>query len=132
MKKIVVFILAILYLGLSTGATIHMHYCMGKLVGSALWHNTSNGNNKCSNCGMVKSKKKCCKDEHKHLQIEKDQNLNESFSQKIQMPDVAIINTHYQFQDIVIASVINSIPQSNAPPENLPVPIYLYNCVFRI
>ena len=72
MKRLLVTILAILYLGTSTGATIHMHYCMGKLVDMKLWHS---GRDKCGNCGMKKSKacaKKCCKDEHKLVKLEKD------------------------------------------------------------
>ena len=67
MKKFVTAILAVLYLGTSTGATVHMHYCMGKLADWGLGHNKSKT---CGNCGMEKSEEKdngCCKDEHKFV-----------------------------------------------------------------
>jgi hypothetical protein len=131
MKKFIVFILAVLYLGLSTGATVHMHYCMGKLVGSALWHSASK-EDKCSNCGMSKSKKKCCKDEHKQLQIDKDQRLNEPVPQQLQLM-VALMPVNFcEFPDAMVNAVANPIPYSNAPPENLRVPLFIRNCVFRI
>jgi hypothetical protein len=38
MKKFITAILAVLYLGTSSGATIHMHYCMGKLAEWGLGH----------------------------------------------------------------------------------------------
>ena len=64
MKKAVVAILACLYLLVSTGATIHTHYCMGKLVD---WGLSTKSTGKCSKCGMVKTKadtdKGCCNDD---------------------------------------------------------------------
>ena len=41
MKKFITAILAVLYLGTSSGATIHMHYCMGKLADWGLGHKNS-------------------------------------------------------------------------------------------
>src|SRR6266516_5502726 len=74
MKKFLVFILSLVYLTGSTGATVHMHYCMGKLIGWSLQHD-SKKKDQCRKCGMKNStnKKGCCKDEQKHIQIEKDQ-----------------------------------------------------------
>jgi hypothetical protein len=64
MKRFLVVILSILYLASATGTTIHLHYCMGKLVSASL-ANTADAHN-CSRCGMKKSpKNKCCKDESK-------------------------------------------------------------------
>ncbi|MBK8522228.1 MAG: hypothetical protein IPL54_15650 [Chitinophagaceae bacterium] len=37
-EKFITAILAVLYLGTSSGATIHMHYCMGKLAEWGLGH----------------------------------------------------------------------------------------------
>ena len=54
MKKFITAILAVLYLGTSSGATIHMHYCMGKLADWGLGHQNSKT---CGNCGMEKPDK---------------------------------------------------------------------------
>src|SRR5688572_30125687 len=72
MKKLVVTILAFLYLSASVGATVHLHYCMDKLVNVGLWHKEEK---QCGKCGMEKSdenNKGCCKDEHKQVKLEND------------------------------------------------------------
>lgn len=73
MKKILVFILAIIYISTSAGAMVHMHYCMGKVVGISLWQNDEQT---CTSCGMSKAKtglKKCCHDDSKQVKIQSDQ-----------------------------------------------------------
>ncbi len=133
MRKILFSILAVLYFGLSTGATIHMHYCMGKLVESALWHNSSKVGDKCSNCGMSNKKSKCCKDEHKHLQIEKDQKANDLNSQNFSFSEVQILNTpFFEYKTAIRNSLFGLNSYANAPPDNLFVPIYIRIQVFRI
>jgi hypothetical protein len=76
MKKFLVFILALLYIGSSTGATIHMHYCMGKLVNMGL---NSESTKTCPKCPSKEKSsscsKECCKDVHKTVKLEKDQKL---------------------------------------------------------
>ncbi len=72
MKKIIVAILALLYITTSTGATIHMHYCMGEL---ADWGIGLNDSKTCGKCGMDKSDEKdngCCNDEQKQVKLETD------------------------------------------------------------
>lgn len=50
----------------ATGATVHLHYCMGELMSAGFIHKDED---KCSKCGMKKEarKKGCCKDEHKTI-----------------------------------------------------------------
>ncbi|MEO7766056.1 MAG: hypothetical protein ABIS01_01475, partial [Ferruginibacter sp.] len=55
MKKFIVAILALLYIITSTGAIVHLHYCMNQLADSGLVHHSSK---KCPKCGMEKSEKK--------------------------------------------------------------------------
>jgi hypothetical protein len=81
MKKLLSAMLALLYLGTSVGATVELHYCMGRLVEWSLWHKD---NSICSNCGMEKKHeltKGCCKDEYKQIKIDKDQKLSRNFTQ---------------------------------------------------
>ncbi len=51
MKKVLTTILAFVYLSTSMGATIHLHYCMGKL---ASWGLIDHESKNCTKCGMVK------------------------------------------------------------------------------
>lgn len=129
MKKFLVTILAITYLTATSGATINMHYCMGKLMN---WDMAQKQVAKCGNCGMEKSGHKgCCKDEQKKLQIEKDQKASESVYQfhKASADAVTIV-----YPDIFVhfSSVATRNPVAHAPPLIKAVPLFLLNCNFRI
>lgn len=132
MKKAFVAILAILYLSSSTGATLHMHYCQGKLVESGLWHEKES---KCDGCGMDKEtaeKSGCCKDEHKQVKLEKDQKSAEKALQVIVQGAITIPVQFFSLQDLSIDNITTSFPVSNAPPRWKAVTIYLINRNFRI
>lgn len=66
MKRFVVVMLALLYFAVSSGFTMHAHYCMGELVSTSFLPE-SGGEHNCSHCGMVKKKSGngCCNDEQK-------------------------------------------------------------------
>ncbi|HEY1009927.1 MAG: HYC_CC_PP family protein [Daejeonella sp.] len=62
MKRFFITVLAVFYLGVSSEATVHIHYCMGELIDLSF---SSDKTEKCGNCGMDKSSSEnCCK----HLQ----------------------------------------------------------------
>lgn len=67
MKRFAAAILAVLYISTSAGATVHLHYCMGKLADWSLGQKESKT---CGNCGMKTNEAKekgCCNDENKFL-----------------------------------------------------------------
>lgn len=68
MKKFFVTILSILYMASAMGATVHVHYCMGKIADFSLFHKEED---RCKKCGMKKAErsKGCCKDENKTFKI---------------------------------------------------------------
>jgi hypothetical protein len=132
MKKVIVAILALLYLGTSTGATIHMHYCMGKLADWGLSHNDDK---KCSKCGMLKLNKKdngCCKDEDKFLKNDTDQKTTDLTIQQVQLISVALPAAFIEYIVVPFSSVTEENPISHAPPRNAGVAVYIRNCVFLI
>lgn len=132
MKKFITAILAVLYLGTSSGATIHMHYCMGKLADWGLGHNKSKT---CGKCGMEKSSEKdngCCKDEHKFLKDDSAQKVTESNLQLMQLMTTALPSAYIQLPELALPSLTEESPNSNAPPRTPAVPVYIRNCVFRI
>lgn len=129
MKKFLVTILAITYLTASSGATINMHYCMGKLMN---WDVAQKQVTKCGSCGMEKSGHKgCCKDEQKKLQIEKDQKASESVYQFHKAP-VDAVTIVYPDTFVHFLSVATDKPVAHAPPLVKAVPLFLLNCNFRI
>ncbi|HEV8507021.1 MAG TPA: hypothetical protein VGQ53_16535 [Chitinophagaceae bacterium] len=131
MKKLFVAILALLYMGTSIGATIELHYCMGRLVE---WSLRYDDNDTCRNCGMAKepgSTSGCCKDEHKQIKIDKDQKLSLNYirlSQPISEPGI-IGSDHSIFLPPISSANFTKI---NSPPRGCNIPLTILNCVFRI
>ena len=70
--RLITAILASIYMLMSTGFTVHMHYCMGELVSTKL--TAEKDDHACNKCGMKKSpmKNNCCKDEHKIVKNENE------------------------------------------------------------
>jgi hypothetical protein len=126
------FILSLLYLTASTGADLHLHYCMGHLSDWSIWIN--NDEKKCSKCGMEKQEEDdngCCRDEQKWVKIEDDQKANLI----IEPPSLTSEDINYLHGYTVISffNISNDLlPQSNAPPRKKSVATYILNSNFRI
>jgi len=132
MKKFLVSILAIVYLIVSSGATVHLHYCMGKLVSMGV---LPNKNDKCGKCGKEKIDGKnngCCKDEYKQLKIEKDQKATELALQTMQSVAVEIPVAFFEIPFDNFSSLTEKNPYGHAPPQSAAVAVYIRNCVFLI
>ena len=132
MKRTLLTILAIFYLCVSSGATVHFHYCMGELVS---WGLHQHKKDKCDFCGMPTSKSKaksCCKDEQQQVKVDNSQKLNQTVYD-FNAPSVAILSTPILLNDdLVTSAVLNKAAFSNAPPDGKPVPVFIKNCTYRI
>lgn len=138
MKKVLLSILAIVYLSTSMGATVHLHYCMGRLVS---WGLTEHSGESCGFCGMEKmpvsgessvGTKSCCHEESMQIRNDKDQKSAQEVIQVITAaPSVAEL-PQPQWLDAVIFSAVKAQPVSHGPPLTAWVPVYLRNCNFRI
>nr|WP_158826989.1 hypothetical protein [Mucilaginibacter sp. JXJ CY 39] len=121
-----------LYLGVSSGATLHYQYCMGRLIKVTLWHGDSK---KCRTCGMerqAKLTKKCCTDKHQQLKSEKSSSISHS---QLSLGTSAVILPSVPFFGVVSSPFVPLMvqyPVSQAPPLSLGVAVFLRNCIFRI
>lgn len=131
MKKFLLTILAFVYLGVSTGATIHIHYCMGKLVNIGFFNKTKD---RCSKCGMATTDqgKGCCHDEQHFVKIEKDQNTTTAIYQSMQLTSTAITIDYFELSQIIQGAFSHEFPVTHAPPVKQLIPIFLLNRNFRI
>ena len=138
MKKVLATILAFVYLSSSMGATIHMHYCMGKL---ASWGLIDHESTHCAQCGMVKktsgtqhmaAKMDCCRDEHKQIKTDKDQKLfpSEIYKYNNTPQDIAL-NENATKSIQVFSSQIDH-PNTNGPPLPGVVPLFVLYRNFRL
>lgn len=131
MKKLLITVLAVFYLGVSSGATVHFHYCMGELIEWGLSNDSSESADDCSNCGMEKGvSEDCCKDQKQELKLKESQKAPLSTYQAkifamnpIFFPDFKVkvlppISEQYSF--------FYSVPRSGKTP------VFIRNCNFRI
>jgi hypothetical protein len=141
MKKFLATILAVIYLSTSMGATLHLHYCMDKLVAWSFGKEETNKKS-CPYCGMAKATntdkhcgkeiKGCCKDEQKQLKIEKDQKVSETgfdFNKPIFQ---STIHSALEINTVYVLSPFLEYPLTHAPPRTQNVSLFVLNCVFRI
>jgi len=128
MKRLVVVIIALVYLAVSSGFTLHMHYCMGKFV-SATFVNEEQDEHDCSHCGMKKKKggNGCCKDEHKIVKHDTDH----SMAKEIKTPPAPALYP-LPVASFIVAAPAHFLPETvvpsfnaHAPPDPDKCPIFL-------
>jgi len=129
MKKILVAILLITYTFAASGASVELHYCMGKLIG---WDFDLATKNDCRNCGMpTKEKKGCCDNKQLQAKVDKDQQAAYN-SISLSNDHVAIVPVYTIIDDILVPANSIAHPSIHAPPLINNSPAYLLNCNFRI
>lgn len=132
MKRILLTILAIFYLGVSSGASVHFHYCMGKLV---KWGLERPSAKVCDFCGMpvaASKKKSCCKDVEQQVKVEKSQKANQTVYKFDQLSAAILQPELFNNYLVQIPVKITREALSNAPPDGQPIPVYIRNCTYRI
>lgn len=126
MKKLAIVILAFLYLGTTSGATVNIHYCMGKFVEWGFGHSTTE---KCDSCGMFKTldKKNCCHDENKLIKLDGDHKSAEIFFSFLQLSSPAFFHSYNLLVTDNIFSLVAEYPVINAPPQKQTEDIFIMN-----
>lgn len=132
MRKLLITILAIVYLVTSTGFTLKLHYCMGNL---AKWGIGSKSSDRCGICGMVTTKGNdngCCKDESKFVKNIADQKINETGVQ-FSAPETAILPVSC-YEDYTLLNSANNTynPILHQPPRYSSLALYIRNAAFLI
>ena len=130
MRKLLVSILSIVYLTASTGTSVDMHYCMGKLVDWTFSHDDSGS---CGSCGMEKkgSDNGCCKDEQKFVKSDLDQKATGNDLQFLQFSPAIPEPGLFTAKVIPMAESL-SFPRAHAPPLGGGASLHLLHCNFRI
>ena len=136
MKRILTGILAILYLCISTGFTVHQHFCMGKFIGASLMHSDDEGH-ECSHCGMEKksSDNGCCKDEHKVVKAD-DEHVG---AKVVSLPAYQLLIADLPQPTFLVLSqrvaMLHTEPtaMAHAPPlSDRSCPLFIQHCSFLI
>lgn len=134
MRKFLFSILAFVYLVASTGATMHMHYCMGRLAETGFFEQEGGH---CKLCGMEKSTdvddNGCCNDKEETVKISIDQKFAAASVFHFEQPftDLMVVFTGFQ-PPFHLSANDHVLPIINGPPRSPQVPGYLMHCHFSI
>lgn len=128
MKKWLVIFLLTVYGFSSSGMTIQLHYCCGKLKNVEF---KPLGQTACKH-GMHQMKnKKCCENKSFELKVKSDQKAEHVTAFKFfpVFSEARLINN-----DLLLKQRISSrlSPVAFAPPPLLPAPLFIMHCVYRI
>ncbi|TCD03845.1 HYC_CC_PP family protein [Pedobacter psychroterrae] len=131
MKRALLTILAVFYLGVSSGATVHFHYCMGQLVKLGL---SQPDKPLCDFCKPAKKscKKNCCKDDYKQAKTDKAQKNAAAVYHFKQISTVLQATALWSFSFIAIPVETGKAALSKAPPLEQDIPVFIRNCTYRI
>ncbi|MES2431154.1 MAG: hypothetical protein V4556_09460 [Bacteroidota bacterium] len=127
MKKIIIAIIAVMYMGISSGVAMDIHYCMGEKSGVEFY---GEGDEKCSKCGM-KSKKGCCHDQHKFYKLN-DSHKNVSNDISFKIDTVAVVTSFYNHFFYKTTEAGTKAVNANSPPDYTKPQLYITNSVFRL
>ena len=132
MKKTLLIFLAVFYFGISQGATVYFHYCMGELVQMGM---TKSKSSSCDFCGMNSkqaNEKSCCEKETKLLKVDDSQKTAPSHFQFEQAPAIVLKSIIWEAKSIAVPIELGKASLSNAPPQEQDVPVFIRNCTYRI
>lgn len=133
MKRTLLIIFAIFYLGTSQGATLYFHYCMDELVQLGM---TRTNQTACDFCGMTKKeaeKKSCCKDDSKQANVDNYQQAAAKVHFNFEQAPILIPNNPiWQIRNAGIPFELDKSSLSNAPPQRQLLPVFIRNCTYRI
>lgn len=127
MKKYLVSILAFLYLSLSTGIVINLHYCMGDLasVELGLSHDDT-----CAKCGM-KDQKGCCETEYQLVKVQDVHQAAKDFSASVlNSPVLSPPPVSITWVPVFVSTP--AYPSYSYPPDSGPIDRCVLHSVFRI
>ena len=128
MKKIYIGILAILYLAVSSGIAVQLHYCMGDRAGIELYGSSSET---CSKCGMTEKDTGCCHDEFKFYKIS-DSHKTVSNDIDLTASSFAVVNDYTLYNWQMQVNTALTAVNNHSPPDYTGPSACIMNCVFRL
>jgi len=119
--------MAMLYVTLTSGVMVNIHYCMGRLSSVDYGHESTRG---CDKCGM-EQKKGCCHTEHKLIKADQEHLAVNSLPSLSEW--IAEASPVYSFfPDYNYRNRDHHYSRYHSPPDPRAESIHVYNCVFRV
>ena len=132
MKRALLTILTIFYLGISSGATLHFHYCMGELVKLSFFDEQNKSCDFCTMSPKEIQQKSCCKDNFSEAKVDQSKETSQTVYQFKQLQEV-VLNKPVTLADYLPVPIeTGKAALSNAPPLTPDIPVFILNCTYRI
>lgn len=128
MKKIYIGILAIVYMAVSSGIAMEIHYCMGQKAGVEFYGSSSD---RCGKCGMKDTKTGCCHDEHKFYKLN-DSHKTVSNDINFAADEIVLAGGQVVYDWQLPVSVSLAAINNHSPPGSTEPSACIMNCVFRL
>jgi hypothetical protein len=128
MKKIFLCILTMMYMMVSSGFAMEIHYCMGKKAGVGLY---GTANDKCGRCGMKANTTGCCHDEH-HFYKLSDSHKNVFNNISFAGTEKAVIHEYLVIDWDLPSDAALRVVNNHSPPDDTGPSACVLNCVFRL
>ncbi|MBB5635024.1 hypothetical protein HDF26_002249 [Pedobacter cryoconitis] len=131
MKKVLSILLLLIYTTASFGFSVKQFYCCGQLK-SVSFTLKQDLNEKCSKGNEGGG---CCKNQFHNLKVKDSHVASDEFGSPAKyFSDLHIpaLITFYQGPSLAILEQISIANPTNAPPLHGGVPIYIFNCIYRI
>jgi hypothetical protein len=125
MKKLLVIFLMLVYGLSSTGATLYLHYCCGKLDNISF---SSTGKKNCP--ANAVTAKGCCDSKHVELKVKGDQEPAAKWI--LTQTELSILVGTVSYLLVPSLKVPVHAYATGPPVVNASVPLFISNCVFRI
>ena len=127
MKKGLIFLLAIIYITLTSGIVVNIHYCMGRVAGVTYG---AEAGHRCDKCGM-EQKKGCCGTEHKLVKADSDH----IYAKSITAPLTFEAQVPKTFSENNLSYTLlkeHNSSRYHSPPDSRSNKLTIYNSVFRV
>ncbi|KIO78897.1 hypothetical protein TH53_00885 [Pedobacter lusitanus] len=131
MKRILSILLLMIYTTASFGFSVKQFYCCGQLKSVSLTLKQAVN----EQCSKGNEKDGCCKNQFHNLKVKDSHTVSDEVSSPAKyFTDLHLItfNTFYQGPVLTDVQRIVINNPTNAPPLNHGVPIYIFNCIYRI
>lgn len=127
MKKALAILLSVVYLAVTSGVAMTVHYCMGEVAAVGIGHNESD---KCGDCGMENSG--CCHDDFKIVKVSDYHGTPGQPSSTFKADWTAAPAPSFDRSAKTVFVAASKRPSSHAPPDAGGPSLCILHCVYRI
>ncbi len=133
MKKVFTIFLLVIYSFSSAGATVYQHFCMGRLIETAV-HSVFAKKDACIHCGMNTHlvDNNCCKEKPTQVKL-KSAHQKTTVTEQIKLFPLPAIDHLFDRTISDLPAIKNNCAGADMPPGRTEsIPLFISNAVFRI